>query len=237
MFIEGKYKRTYFKLVEKYGEKVEYKSKRRNGVEKHHIVPTSLGGTNELSNLVYLSPRVHYICHLLLVKMTSDDAKRKMAFAVIRMKQSKINRGININSKIYEILRREAIRTSLLGKNNPAYGKGYKWRGAKNHFWGKHHTSESIKMMKLNKPDSAGIRNPFYGKKHTKKIRRMLSELRSKPITIILISGKKMSFKSQQDAAKFIAKRNNASEAVGQKILKPQFSHLLSKYGVKKYVH
>ena len=47
--------------------------------EIHHIVPKSLGGTNQKSNLVKLTAKEHYVCHLLLMKMYSDKkAKQKM---------------------------------------------------------------------------------------------------------------------------------------------------------------
>ena len=37
--------------------------------EKHHIIPRCLGGTNEKSNLIYLTAEEHWIAHLLLVKI------------------------------------------------------------------------------------------------------------------------------------------------------------------------
>lgn len=40
--------------------------------EKHHIIPKSLGGTNDASNLVKLTARQHYIAHLLLYKIYKD---------------------------------------------------------------------------------------------------------------------------------------------------------------------
>ena len=54
-------------------------------IEKHHIVPKALGGTNDPSNLAWLTPREHYICHVLLVKMHTGDAKRRMWWALHRM--------------------------------------------------------------------------------------------------------------------------------------------------------
>jgi len=41
------------------------KSKNDGMLERHHILPKSLGGTNDKSNLVYLIPREHFIAHLL----------------------------------------------------------------------------------------------------------------------------------------------------------------------------
>jgi len=38
-------------------------------VEKHHIIPRCLGGSDQKDNLVELTAEEHYIAHLLLVKM------------------------------------------------------------------------------------------------------------------------------------------------------------------------
>ena len=42
---------------------------RRGYIEKHHVLPRCLGGTNKKSNIVYLTPEEHYVAHQLLVKM------------------------------------------------------------------------------------------------------------------------------------------------------------------------
>ena len=54
--------------------------------ERHHILPRSLGGSDENSNLVLLTAREHVICHWLLTKMclTKDD-ERKMVNAYFKM--------------------------------------------------------------------------------------------------------------------------------------------------------
>lgn len=41
-------------------------------VEKHHIKPRSIGGTDDPDNLVLLTPREHFICHWLLVKIYAE---------------------------------------------------------------------------------------------------------------------------------------------------------------------
>lgn len=41
-----------------------------NYYEKHHIIPKSLGGSNDESNLVLLTAREHFLAHYLLCKMT-----------------------------------------------------------------------------------------------------------------------------------------------------------------------
>jgi hypothetical protein len=64
------YKLHYESLINKYGlkNKPEYYS------ERHHIVPKSMGGTNEDYNLVYLTPRQHFIAHWLLWKIHRNQS-------------------------------------------------------------------------------------------------------------------------------------------------------------------
>jgi hypothetical protein len=44
-------------------------------VEKHHIVPRCLGGTNAKENIANLYPEEHYLAHLLLVKIYPSNHK------------------------------------------------------------------------------------------------------------------------------------------------------------------
>lgn len=51
--------------------------------EEHHIIPKSIGGTNEPENLVFLTPKEHYICHRLLPKMVKSKFHyEKMIYAL-----------------------------------------------------------------------------------------------------------------------------------------------------------
>ena len=72
-------------------------------VEKHHIVPRSMGGSNKKENLVALSPRVHFIAHWLLWKAYKNG---KMANAFWTMK---LCNGMRLNSKSYEQAKAVAI--------------------------------------------------------------------------------------------------------------------------------
>ena len=46
--------------------------------EKHHIVPRCLGGTDEATNLVSLTPEEHYLCHLILVKIYPNGLQKSI---------------------------------------------------------------------------------------------------------------------------------------------------------------
>jgi hypothetical protein len=103
MFIDNKYKNWYFKLIEF----------RKNNIpegysEKHHIIPKSLGGNNSKENLVKLTAREHFVCHRMLVFMTSGRDRFKMMSAVAKFMQNSKNQKRNLTSKQYEICRKYA---------------------------------------------------------------------------------------------------------------------------------
>lgn len=87
--------------------------------EKHHIVPRSMGGSNSRENLVRLTAREHFICHWLLVKMTSDDNQIKMMYALRNMRGAnshQIRYFSGCASRAYEYLRinlRNAVTGSV----------------------------------------------------------------------------------------------------------------------------
>lgn len=72
------YEKQYQSLVQTRKEFRE--SKKTVGFELHHIIPRSLGGSDDIDNLVLLTYREHYIAHLLLTKMHPDNAKIHYAF-------------------------------------------------------------------------------------------------------------------------------------------------------------
>jgi hypothetical protein len=100
MFNSSKYTKTYYKIVN------AAQSTLRSGyLEKHHIIPRSLGGSNRKDNIVSLTAREHYVCHLLLTKMTEGLHKQKMTYAAWTMART---RKINTNSRTYARLKEQA---------------------------------------------------------------------------------------------------------------------------------
>jgi HNH endonuclease len=91
-------------------------------IECHHIIPRSLGGTDDSSNLVKLTAREHFICHLLLTKMVEGNSRRAMSYALwgmMNQKNSYQDRYIINNSKLYEYARglaNESQRVMRMGK-------------------------------------------------------------------------------------------------------------------------
>lgn len=96
--------------------------------EKHHIIPKSLGGSNKKKNIVKLSAREHFICHLLLTKMYKQGTFEwiKMTKAFMNMFRQNNKQQRYINSKSYEYYKYnfslvQSINQS--GKANSQYGK------------------------------------------------------------------------------------------------------------------
>lgn len=135
------YERIYNLIVER------AKSRVIDGyVERHHIVPRSLGGSDDLSNLVSLTAREHYLCHWLLAKHTNDK-RMWLAFSMMAVSSDKHQR---IKSgRLFERAR-IARAYGISGENNPMFGKKSACVG---------HTEETkakIRAAKLGKK-----RNPF----------------------------------------------------------------------------
>jgi hypothetical protein len=91
-------------------------------IEKHHIIPRSLGGSNDKENIVSLSGREHYIAHLLLARF-NRCSKTAYALWMMQMKNSKDCDRPRIKSgRMYEWIRKEIIKYT--SRNNRITSKG-----------------------------------------------------------------------------------------------------------------
>jgi hypothetical protein len=103
IFIDNKYTKLYFKIIER------AKFRITDGyVEKHHVIPRSLGGNNK-DNIVPLTAREHFVCHLLLTKMTTGKFRSKMVLAVFKLtgKGKRVEGNLIRCSRVYENLKVE----------------------------------------------------------------------------------------------------------------------------------
>lgn len=107
--------------------------------ESHHIVPRSLGGSDETDNLVNLTAREHFVCHWLLVKMTSGKENHQMLNALRMMraeKQGQQRYDTKITARVYASIKQEYAEL----QSKQFSGKG-------NGFYGKTHTDEARKRI------------------------------------------------------------------------------------------
>ena len=72
--------------------------------DKHHIIPRSMGGSNDPANLVNLTDREHFVVHTLLWKIHRN---RSMTSALWIMSQNKRYHYKEMNSNRYAELREE----------------------------------------------------------------------------------------------------------------------------------
>jgi hypothetical protein len=104
------YQKIYNALIDRANNRIS-----EGYIEKHHIIPRCLGGTDDEINLVALYPEEHFLAHQLLVKL--HPTNKKLLFAAQLMTTHSTNN--RINNKMFGWMKR---RLSLLmsGDNNPA---------------------------------------------------------------------------------------------------------------------
>ena len=115
------YKLIYEQLVTRGQERPELEGYK----ERHHIIPKCMGGSDDVENLVDLTPEEHYVAHQLLVKMHPDNVKMLYAIQAMSMPGSAGLRGSG--NKMFGWLRRrynEARRTGEF-KNCKCCGKEF----------------------------------------------------------------------------------------------------------------
>lgn len=158
MYLDNKYTITYNNIINK------AKSRVLDGYgEHHHIIPKSLGGTDFKENLVKLTAREHFICHLLLTKMVTGNAKRSMTFAVwslTNLDHSKVKGRYKVTSHRYEILKKACAKAS----SDLHKGKVV-----------------SVETKKKQSDFRKGKQSTFKGKKQPESAKKLLAEHRSKP--------------------------------------------------------
>jgi len=134
VFLVNKYTNWYNAIINR-----ALTRERPNGyVEKHHILPKSLGGSNDISNLVILTAKEHYIVHHLLTKMVSNTSLQgKLWSAFFLMHIGHENRLV-------------FPRTYALAKEQMAKHKAITNQGEQNPFYGKTHTDTTKQKMSNN---------------------------------------------------------------------------------------
>lgn len=115
------YSKIYYDIIE------HRKLNKYDGyTENHHVLPESLGGSDEDYNRVRLTAKEHYICHLLLTKMFDEGSVEyyKMIHAFLCMKNA-IHNGRHITSRKYENLKQ--INAEYMSKTRKGVSTGLKW--------------------------------------------------------------------------------------------------------------
>lgn len=133
--------------------------------ELHHIIPKSMGGSDDKLNLVLLTPEEHYVIHQLLIKLNKNTSWYHSALLAAKLMTIDA-KFTSRNNKEYAWIKR-AISNELSerysGAGNPMYGKTH---------------SDDTKAMWSNKRKGPG--NSMHGKKRPE-VSKLMSELKRGP--------------------------------------------------------
>lgn len=113
------YQRIYDQLIERAKQRVP-----EGYVERHHVKPVCMGGSDEKENLVALYPEEHFVAHALLLKIYKETEHRySLAKAVQQMCGG--HEGRRVRRKLYGWLKREhalAMSETQKGEGNSQFG-------------------------------------------------------------------------------------------------------------------
>lgn len=167
---ENKYKKWYFNII------TNALSRQTEGYcEMHHIIPRCMGGSDENHNLVALTAREHFICHILLTKFViGKAAHEKLIKSVIFMKSSNNYQNRYINGRLFETAKKEYAEHKRLIMS-----------GESNSFYGKKHTEETrLKMSASKKANYSNGKHPHIGMKRSAETKANISRAKKgKPST------------------------------------------------------
>lgn len=85
--------------------------------ERHHIIPRCIGGTDNIDNIIRLTPEEHYVAHQLLIKIYPNESR--LVLAARYMTNGNKKNGGRINNKMYGWLKRlfsETMRNLNIGR-------------------------------------------------------------------------------------------------------------------------
>jgi len=177
------------KYINKYADLISSAKSNKLNIEQnyhevHHILPRCMGGSDEISNLVSLTPRQHFIAHWMLTRIYKET---KILFAFNAMtrdgtgKRHFTSSGYSTARKLLgRRLSEERKGTWTVGKENGMYGKTYYQRWVE--LYGKEEADKrkeaySIKMKESLKGKS--------GHPHSEETKTKMSKSKSKSYKLI----------------------------------------------------
>jgi hypothetical protein len=128
-FLSNKYAKCYYNIINKSLQANRKKLSKNNKdyvyYESHHIIPKSIKPEfKDLKlnswNKVLLTPKEHFICHLLLTKMLTGTDKNKMVYALWTMTNQSNKHQHRFHSNLYstyKIKMQESLSSDRKGKS------------------------------------------------------------------------------------------------------------------------
>jgi hypothetical protein len=141
-------------------------------VEKHHIIPRSLGGKDSENNIIILTPREHYIAHLILWKAYGGKMAKAFHFMYHHGK-------FKLTSRQFENLTKDSVEATsfmLIGHKHSEETKKKLSEKKKEYFANSENREKFSNIIKQTYKE--GRVNPNTGKKMSEKQKEKLSKLR-----------------------------------------------------------
>ena len=180
IFMDNKYTRCYFSIIS------SAMNRDRSGsmyVERHHIIPDCFyvnrfrrgppgelpGNPNDPTNIVLLTAKEHFICHLLLIRMVEGKRKKQMWFSAWSLSNRKMHTSpgniYRSNSRTYERLKQQfsTQMSELHGKKKVSNETRMK-------------ISLARSGKKLSEDHKKKIREGLIGRKHSDETRDKISK-------------------------------------------------------------
>lgn len=152
-FIENKYKKWYFSII----ENAKSRTYDKFSHERHHVIPSSLGGSNDSQNIVCLLYREHFICHWLLTKFTKSEAKGKMCGALRMMMNKSSHNNRVLTNRQYAIARFALSRTKRTMSEEFKQKQSETKKGNKNPMFGRKQSEETKLKIALSLKKGKGF--------------------------------------------------------------------------------
>jgi hypothetical protein len=201
LFIDNKYTHWYYGIISNAKSRNITTKKQATAslgyVERHHVIPKCMAGTNQPDNLVYLTGHEHFVCHLLLIRMVQSEFKSKLVYAAWQQSRPSTYKPVRITGRTYEYLRKQLSlsytgrtlkestkeKLSMVRKGKPGHKhtlehKAYMsalYKGVPksySSFGGKQH---SIETKDLQSKLKQGEANPMFGRAQTEETKRLIS--------------------------------------------------------------
>jgi len=158
------YQRIYDQIIDR------AKNRYLNGYyEKHHILPKCLGGSNEKENLVNLTAREHFLCHMLLCRIYPNN--KQLSYALFLMstnKNKKDYQKYKVSSKTYERIKEEHSKLLKQPRSKEIVDKITKTWNEKD--WKSPKSRNKKIQEKLTNRDISSWKHKIYTEERNKKI-------------------------------------------------------------------
>jgi hypothetical protein len=171
------YQKIYNQIIER------AKNRQLEGYkEKHHIIPRCMEGLDIKENLIELTAREHFLCHVLLCEIYPENIKLKQALFLMSIGKQKVKENqYVIGSRVYERLKTEYSQF-LTGKK---FSEETKQKISKT-LKGKKRSDETKQKMSENRKGHLmyndewreKIRQGNLGKKKSKETKQNMSDIK-----------------------------------------------------------